>query len=101
MWPHLAVLMYSCSDILSFYKEELQGETSNVIHDRAAVTGKSLQEVLSDLLEEAVMAVSRARSILQGEKEKATWEQFIRGYVAFHFLSPRYRLKELTGHTYL
>lgn len=89
------------SDILSFYKEELEGETSNVIHDRAMVTGKTLSEVLSDLLDESVTSVARARVILQGEKEKDTWERFIAGYVAFHFLSPRYRLKELTGRDYI
>ncbi|KAJ3559855.1 hypothetical protein NM688_g85 [Phlebia brevispora] len=99
--PDARIYLDYANDILSFYKEELEGETSNVIHDRAAVTGKDLSEVLSDLLDESVNAVARARDILQGEKEKQTWEIFIAGYVAFHFLSPRYRLKELTGHAYI
>ncbi len=72
-----------------------------MIHDRVSVTGKTVPEVLSDLLDEAVSSVERARVILQGEKEKETWERFIAGYVAFHFLSPRYRLKELTGSEYV
>ena len=38
---------------------------------------------------------------VEGEKERHTWERFIAGYVAFHFLSPRYRLKELTGREYI
>lgn len=89
------------SDILSFYKEELAGEQSNFVHDRANVTGKSVRQVLLDILNEVVSAVERARLILQGEQEKRTWEQFLAGYVAFHFLSPRYRLAELTGTEYL
>ena len=96
--PHLICNAYNYfghSDILSFYKEELQGETSNVVHDRAIVSGKSMSQVLSDLVDEAVTAVLRAREILHEEKEKVVWEQLVRGYVAFHFLSPRYRLHEL------
>ncbi|KAJ3559858.1 hypothetical protein NM688_g80 [Phlebia brevispora] len=85
------------NDILSFYKEELAGETGNFVHDRAKVTGKTIPTVLSELLQEVVESVNRARVLLQGEKEKEAWEQFIAGYVAFHFHSPRYRLVELTG----
>ena len=85
------------SDILSFYKEELANETNNFVHDRARVTGKGIKAVLQDILEEVINAVTRAREILQGEKEKETWERFLSGYVAFHFLSPRYKLETLTG----
>ena len=85
------------SDILSFYKEELVGETANFVHDRAKVSGKTIPEVLSDILQEVITSVNRARTLLRGEKEKETWEKFIAGYVAFHFYSPRYKLIELTG----
>ena len=89
------------SDILSFYKEELAGERSNFVHDRAVVTGQTVSEVLSGLLEEVVASVERARVLLKGAKEKETWERFITGYVAFHFYSPRYRLIDLTGSEYI
>ena len=92
---------YICSDILSFYKEELAGEKTNFVHDRALVTGKSVSEVLSELLDEVVTAVERARVLLKGEKEKQVWERFIAGYVAYHFHSARYRLVELTGTDYI
>lgn len=84
------------SDILSFYKEELAGETNNFVHDRSRVTGKDIRIVLQDILDDVVAAVARARMILQGQKEKEIWEQFLAGYVAFHFLSPRYKLASLT-----
>ena len=89
------------SDILSFYKEELAHETTNFVHDQALVTGKSVSEVLSGLLQEVVTAVERARVLLKGDKEKETWEKFIAGYVAYHFYSSRYRLVELTGTEYI
>lgn len=92
--------LYSHSDLLSFYKEELAGETANFVHDRAKVSGKKITEVLADVLQEVTSSVNRARVLLQGDKEKETWERFIAGYVAFHFYSPRYQLIELTGSQY-
>ncbi|PSR80103.1 hypothetical protein PHLCEN_2v6804 [Hermanssonia centrifuga] len=89
------------NDILSFYKEELAGETGNFVHDQAIVTGYTVEKVLSDLLDEVVVSVNRARVLLKGEKERQTWEQFLAGYVAFHFFSPRYRLLDLTGSQYV
>ena len=70
---------------------------TNFVHDRAVVTGQTVCEVLSGLLQEVVTSVERARVLLKGAKEKETWEHFLAGYVAFHFYSPRYRLAELTG----
>ena len=67
------------------------------MHDRVRVTGKDVRAVLQDILDEVISAVVRARVILQGRKEKETWERFLSGYVAFHFLSPRYKLETLTG----
>jgi hypothetical protein len=69
------------------------------VHDRARVTNKDIKAVLQDILDDVINAVARARLILQGEKEKETWERFLAGYVAFHFLSPRYKLEALTGST--
>ncbi|GJE97335.1 terpenoid synthase-like protein [Phanerochaete sordida] len=95
--PETMVYLDYANDILSFYKEEMAGERHNFVHDRARVTGKDVSSVLDDILDEVVGAVDRARGILQGEKEKETWERFLAGYVAFHFLSPRYKLAQLTA----
>jgi hypothetical protein len=83
------------SDLLSFYKEELVGEKKNFVHDRARVMGKDLETALMDTMEDVIDCVNRGREVLQGEKEKQAWESFLIGYVAFHFISPRYRLEEL------
>lgn len=89
------------SDILSFYKEEIAGEKTNLVHDLSDVLNKPIEEVLESLLDEVVQAVRRGREVLRGEQERATWERLLSGWVAFHFLSPRYRLAELTGSEYL
>jgi len=99
--PEARVYLDYANDILSFYKEELAGENNNFVHDRAAVTSKDLLTVLSDTLGEVVGSVQRARTILQDKRARETWEEFIEGYVAFHLLSPRYRLEELLGSKFL
>ena len=71
--PRFHVPTKGPSDILSFYKEEIAGERHNFVHDRARVTDKDAAGVLNDILDEVVGAVTRARSILRGAKEQATW----------------------------
>lgn len=95
--PETMTYLDYANDILSFYKEELAGERHNFVHDRARVTGRTVEQVLSDIIDEVVGAVERARTILRGEKERQTWESFLAGYVAFHFVSPRYKLAQLTA----
>ena len=91
------LIQYLFSDVLSFYKEELAGERDNYVHDRALVTNKSITTVLTELVDEIVQSIERARSILKGEKEKEAWERLLSGYVAYHYTTPRYRLAELLG----
>ena len=85
------------SDVLSFYKEELDGETANFIHDRAAVANHDASIALSKVVDEVVASVRRIRALLKGKREKDTWEEFIKGYVAFHVYTPRYRILDLIG----
>ena len=84
-----------CSDILSFYKEQIAGEKDNYIHNRASVLNKDVNDVLKDVVGDVASAVNRARSTLIGDEEKATWEKFLMGYAAFHYVTPRYKLREL------
>ncbi len=84
-----------CSDILSFYKEEVAGERGNYIHNRATVTQKDVNNVLMDVIGEVIEAVDRTQSVLRGKEEKETWDNFVTGYAAFHYATPRYRLTEI------
>ena len=83
------------SDIASFYKEELEHETGTYVHKRARASGRSLQEVLRDMVSEVVSAVRSTDDALQGERERAAWSSFMTGYFHFHTRSKRYRLQEL------
>ncbi|EKM53583.1 uncharacterized protein PHACADRAFT_211256 [Phanerochaete carnosa HHB-10118-sp] len=93
--PEAIAYISHANDLFSFYKEELVGEKSNYVHDRACITGKDLEASLMDMLEDVVDVVDRGRKILEGEKERQAWESFLAGYVAFHFISPRYKLERL------
>ncbi|KAI0343535.1 terpenoid synthase [Trametopsis cervina] len=95
--PETMIFLNYANDILSFYKEELAGERDNYIHDRSRITKEGVPAVLKHVVQEVVASVDRAREILKGEKEKETWERFLAAYVAYHYMSPRYRLAELVA----
>ncbi|KAI0820535.1 Trichodiene synthase-domain-containing protein [Trametes gibbosa] len=95
--PDMAVFIDWANDVFSFYKEELDHETHTFVHERALLTQKTVAEVMSELVDEAVAACDRVRAILQGGKEREAWESFLAGYVAWHRFTPRYRLDEVFG----
>jgi len=92
--PDVMVFVNYVNDILSFYKEELEGDYRNVVHSRAAARRKDVAIELSDMVEEVTASIARCGDILDG-KEKEAWEQFMSGYLTFHYLAPRYRLQEI------
>ncbi|KAI0090574.1 isoprenoid synthase domain-containing protein [Irpex rosettiformis] len=93
--PAAAIYLCFTNDILSFYKEQIAGEKDNYLHNRAAVSNKDVNDVLKEVIDEVVIAVDKARPVLTGEKEKDVWEKFLMGYAAFHYMTPRYKLKDL------
>ncbi|KAF7790288.1 hypothetical protein EIP86_001242 [Pleurotus ostreatoroseus] len=94
--PDVLVCINYINDILSFYKEELEGETTNYVNERAVVTHKTAHAALLDTVNDAVIAVKKARDILsQAVREQEVFENFLEGFVAFHVYSPRYKILEL------
>ena len=59
------------------------------------ITGMSAPQVLHGLVDEAAGAARRARMVLQGDEELRVLGSVMDGYVAFHLMTPRYRLAEL------
>lgn len=86
------------SDILSFYKEEQDGEVASYIHARARVTGKPPIATLHEVIDEVVAAAERIRCTLGNGKARKAWDSFERGYIGFHIGDPRYRLRDIFGH---
>lgn len=83
------------NDILSFYKEELAGETVTYVHLLREVRHKETElEVIYDLIDEAVGLSEEISTLLAGEA-KETWERYKTGYISFHLFDSRYKLSDL------
>ena len=65
-----------------FYKETLQGETSNYIHIRAQNERKSPIDVLSEIGRELVLSSNAIYMILESKPDAlAAWKAVERGYM--------------------
>ncbi|KAJ7633667.1 isoprenoid synthase domain-containing protein [Mycena polygramma] len=94
--PDMCTFINYNNDVLSFYKEELAGETHNFVHGRAQASGESPLSELAAIAEECLAATRRVRTILRGKgKYEEVWHAFEHGYVTFHTAGKRYRLDEI------
>lgn len=81
---------------MSFYKEELAGETTNQISTLAARTDKSKLETFDELTETTIGVYRSIVRILEGSPEACeAFKQYAVGYVHFHTSLGRYRLEDL------
>lgn len=83
------------SDVLSFHKEELDGERATYVHRRAAANCKGAEEVVYEISGEIKECVTAIEGMLSTEKETEAWKAFKVGYIYAHIRSSRYRLSEL------
>jgi len=84
------------NDLLSFYKEELAGETATFIHTRAAAEGRTPLDVLAAISDELCTASHNIAQTLEADpKAVEVWRMFEYGVVAWHLENERYRLREL------
>ncbi|KAI0755151.1 isoprenoid synthase domain-containing protein [Daedaleopsis nitida] len=81
---------------LSFYKEELAGETNNYVHLRAGAEQTSAPHVLRQLVNE-VLDTGAIMNILTTEDPELfqLWQTYFHGYLEFSLKAKRYRLAEL------
>ncbi|KAJ8517213.1 hypothetical protein ONZ45_g5589 [Pleurotus djamor] len=94
--PDMMTFLNYSNDVLSFYKEELAGETANHVSILAKCQGKSKIEVLEGIVKETIACHRRLRHILADHDEgKEILEKLSEGYVSFHASLGRYRLDEI------
>ncbi|KAJ7649571.1 hypothetical protein DFH06DRAFT_996396, partial [Mycena polygramma] len=75
---------YSClaNDVLSFYKEELAGETTNYVNVRSKTTQKHPKRVLVEMVRECADLHDRITATLEPHPEAlAAWEAFENGFM--------------------
>jgi len=94
--PAIMVFANMTNDVLSFYKEELDGENINYVSRAAYARGVSKVTVLQTVADETISADRRACKLLDSDKQtREAYAKFREGFTLFHVASKRYRLNEL------
>ena len=84
------------SDILSYYKEELEGDHVNYLSLMAASHGLTKHSALHKLIEETVQAHRNILELLKPRTEAYdAYVRFFQGYFFFYVASRRYKLEEI------
>jgi len=90
--PHLSVF----SDILSFYKEEMAGDTANYLTLMAASRGITKLDALHEIIDKAMQVHHNILECLKPYKEAfGAYVSYFHGYIQFHLVAPRYKLGEI------
>ncbi|KAG2137297.1 isoprenoid synthase domain-containing protein [Suillus cothurnatus] len=94
--PDLAIVLNHTNDILSYYKEEIEGDSANYISLMAASRALTKQDALRELIEKTVQAHHNILEFLRPRPEAYdAYVAFFDGYVRFHAISRRYQLEEI------
>ncbi|KAK0475188.1 hypothetical protein IW261DRAFT_1595634 [Armillaria novae-zelandiae] len=94
--PLVGEVINFMNDITSFYKEECENERHNLVSLMAEARGEPKIETLCYLVERCIQAHERTLRILSPyEGVRSNYENFVKGYLAFHLGAKRYRLSEL------
>ena len=83
------------SDLFSFYKESLEEDQGNYLHQYARTYNKTTEEVVDDILAKTLTSNEKVRRILGEGKAREAWESFASGYTHYHLYCPRYKLSEV------
>ncbi|PBK64255.1 terpenoid synthase [Armillaria solidipes] len=94
--PLLREVINFTNDITSFYKEECEGETHNLISLLSEARCEPKSKALHHVVESCMEAHERTLLILSPHQEvRSSYENFVKGYLAFYLGAKRYRLSEL------
>jgi hypothetical protein len=84
-----------CSDILSFYKEEIAGDVANYVSHVAASHAITKLDALHEVIDETVQAHHNILESLKAHSDAYdAYVSFFKGYIMFHG-APRYKLEEI------
>ncbi|KAJ7091725.1 isoprenoid synthase domain-containing protein [Mycena crocata] len=91
--PDIDEYLAFVNDILSFYKEDLAGETMNYVSVRARVTRRHPKRVLVEMVEEVGVLHRRIAAVLADHpKALSAWLTLQHGFLAWHLGLDRYKL---------
>lgn len=95
--PELIDFTNKVNDILSFYKESIvSSERNGYVYHRAQASQSTISECLSSLVDGIFESIHNIEATLISQPDLfKVVNGFIRGYIAFHVIEPRYRIGEL------
>jgi len=94
--PNLALVINHTNDILSYYKEEIEGDTTNYLSLVAASRALTKQDALHVIIEKTVQAHHNILECLRPHTEAFNaYVNFFVGYVKFHASLKRYKMDEI------
>lgn len=94
--PDLTIVINHTNDILSYYKEEIEGDSANYLSLIAASRALTKQDALRELIEKTVQAYHNVLEFLRPHPEAyGAYVAFFDGYVKFHATLRRYKLEEI------
>ncbi|KAG2356680.1 isoprenoid synthase domain-containing protein, partial [Suillus spraguei] len=95
--PDLAIVINHTNDILSYYKEEIEGETMNFLSQMAASRALTKQNALHQIIEKTLQAHHNIINCLKPHAEAHdAYVDFFHGFVIkFHAALGRYKLEEI------
>ncbi|OJA12904.1 hypothetical protein AZE42_12243 [Rhizopogon vesiculosus] len=99
--PDLFTVMNHTNDIMSYYKEETQGDNTNYVSRMAASRSLSKVGVLPEIIDGTVQAHHNTLESLEAHTDAhGAYVSFFRGYMNF-FGAPRYKLEEIMSESRL
>ncbi|KAG1839706.1 terpenoid synthase [Suillus tomentosus] len=94
--PEIGIIVNHTNDILSYYKEEIEGDRENYLSLMAASRSSTKQDALRELIEKTVQAHHNILECLRpGSEAYDAYVSFFEGYVKFHVALKRYKLKDI------
>ncbi|KAG1781957.1 terpenoid synthase [Suillus placidus] len=94
--PDLTIVINHTNDILSYYKEEIEGDSANYLSLIAVSRAITKQDALRELIEKTVQAYHNVLEFLRPRPEAYdAYVAFFDGYVKFHAAMKRYKLGEV------
>lgn len=94
--PALSAYLNHVNDLLSYYKEARDGETTNCVSTYALTHNMTPLQVLESYSTKIEAQIHEIRAILSKEPQmQENVEQFLQGFLFGHLAAPRYRLSEL------
>lgn len=94
--PDLATFINHENDIISYYKEEIEGDTTNYLSLMAASRAIAKEDALHELIETTVQAHHNILECLRPYTEAYdAYVSFSKGSVKFYTAAKRYKVKEI------